>query len=283
MARKKTATKKPKKPEPVVCPFVKFTSQMVHRSKLVGAEYNPRVIEPEARAKLKANIERVGLIDGPVWNKRTGRVVGGHRRLEILDALMKTQDYMVPVNAVDLDEKTEKEQNVFLNNEMTQGQWDLDKLSEMFKDASVAIENTGFTPAQVYQWFGDAPMMQQPEQLEVLAAQMKEARERYDKIKAVCGKRDDMEFYLVIFSSQEQRNAFLDSIGLPHNRYVDGSQLAGRVLTLNGWAFQPATAQDKPGKHSITYCFENAVELAAFREDARLPESTRVVDVKREG
>lgn len=46
----------------------------------------------------------------------------------VLDALEKSSDYVLTVAAVDLDLKTEKEQNIFLNNVASQGDWDLEKL-----------------------------------------------------------------------------------------------------------------------------------------------------------
>ena len=67
--------------------FQKFTIVRVHRSRLKNAPYNPRVITPEAKDRLRKILERKGLLEALVWNVRTEHIVGGHRRLECLDAL----------------------------------------------------------------------------------------------------------------------------------------------------------------------------------------------------
>ena len=56
-------------------------------SELLPADYNPRRDlkpgDPEYE-KLKRSIEQFGYVDPVIWNKRTGRVVGGHQRLKVL-------------------------------------------------------------------------------------------------------------------------------------------------------------------------------------------------------
>jgi len=68
------------------------------------APYNPRIDlkpgDPEYEA-LKKSIERFGLVDPLIWNKRTNRLVGGHQRLKVLKDLgYETADVVV----VDLPE-----------------------------------------------------------------------------------------------------------------------------------------------------------------------------------
>ena len=40
---------------------------------LVPAPYNPRQISPEAPSGLRASVERFGLVEPVVWNRRTQR------------------------------------------------------------------------------------------------------------------------------------------------------------------------------------------------------------------
>src|SRR5689334_2792401 len=64
---------------------------------LTPAEYNPRQpLGPTDKAyrKLRRSIERFGLVEPLVWNELSGRVVGGHLRLQILKELGITE---VPV------------------------------------------------------------------------------------------------------------------------------------------------------------------------------------------
>src|SRR5690242_11236629 len=49
------------------------------RGKIQNAPYNPRIITPEARQKLKANIKSLGLMQPFIWNSTTGNLVGGHQ------------------------------------------------------------------------------------------------------------------------------------------------------------------------------------------------------------
>jgi len=79
---------------------------------LTPSDYNPRTITEEALAGLRASMGRFGLVQPVVWNRRTGRVVGGHQRLKVLLADGVDQTNVV---IVDLPESEEKALNVALN------------------------------------------------------------------------------------------------------------------------------------------------------------------------
>lgn len=111
---------------------------MVKRSDINFAHYNPRTISDEARKKLKANLKRVGLLGGIVWNKTTGNIVSGHQKVSVMDEVNRYEngnnDYNIKVEVVEMDEKTEKEQNLFMNNRSAQGEYDNDMLKDMLID-----------------------------------------------------------------------------------------------------------------------------------------------------
>lgn len=115
------------------------------RSEIHYAHYNPRKISKEAKAKLKANIKRIGLLGGVVWNENTRNLVSGHQRVAILDEInhydIQTQknDYLLRVEVVRLDETTEKEQNLFMNNRSVQGEYDRDMLQAMLHDIDYSL------------------------------------------------------------------------------------------------------------------------------------------------
>lgn len=115
------------------------------RSELNMASYNPRKISENARKRLKANLKRVGLLGGIVWNEDTGHIVSGHQRLSVMDEVNKydpetmENDYPLRVEVVHLDEKSEKEQNLFMNNRSVQGTFDDDKLKEMLRGIDVDL------------------------------------------------------------------------------------------------------------------------------------------------
>ena len=88
---------------------------------LKPAPYNPRKISPKALKGLTASIERFGLVEPIIWNKRTGYVVGGHQRLAVLRD-KKVEGTTVIV--VDMDDIEEKALNVTLNNPHIAGTFD---------------------------------------------------------------------------------------------------------------------------------------------------------------
>lgn len=90
---------------------------------LIPAPYNPRAISPEALAGLRGSVERFGLVEPVVSNRRTGRVVGGHQRLKVLQQMGETETQVV---VVDLDEMEEKALNVALNNPAIAGEFTAD-------------------------------------------------------------------------------------------------------------------------------------------------------------
>jgi len=121
-------------------------TKKVKRSVLNFASYNPRKISDKAKKALRDNIERVGLLGGIVWNKRTGNIVSGHQRVTILDEINgydgKENDYFINVEVVDLSEKEEKEQNLFMNNKNVQGEFDEETLKTIMND--IDFSNAGF-------------------------------------------------------------------------------------------------------------------------------------------
>lgn len=124
-----------------------FTSETIEiqRSDINLADYNPRSISGETRKKLKQNIKKNGLLGGLVYNLRTKTLVSGHQRISVLDELNNypDNDYLVKVEAIDVDEQREKELNVWFNNTSVQGQWDYDMLAQIIPD--IDYKNAGLT------------------------------------------------------------------------------------------------------------------------------------------
>ncbi|MCR5440220.1 MAG: ParB N-terminal domain-containing protein [Selenomonas sp.] len=117
-------------------------------SELNAATYNPRVtLEPgmEEFEKLKTSIEHFGDVEPIVWNERTGNVVGGHQRLQVLKFLGRET---ATVSVVDLGEKEEKLLNLALNK--AKGEWDNAKLEKMLCDMDTEnLDFTGFGPDEI--------------------------------------------------------------------------------------------------------------------------------------
>ena len=108
--------------------FQKSEQVTLKRSEIKNAPYNPRTISDEALTQLRKNMRRIGLLGGIVVNKRTMHIVSGHQRLKALDQLEKNEEYMIRVEMIDVDDATEKEQNIFMNSHTVQGEFDVEML-----------------------------------------------------------------------------------------------------------------------------------------------------------
>lgn len=212
----------------------RFKVETVKRSQLQNAPYNPRVITEVERRKLRAVIEKHGYVEPPVWNRRTGNLVGGHQRLAIRDSMMKTRDYELQVAVIDVSELEEKELNVALNNPEAQGAWDLEKLAVLFKEDKIEPEGAGFDMADVYRLFGDSPARDSAA-LDKVADDIRLRQQQHDAMIERNKARDDDEFYMiVVFRDGQDRADFLEALKLDDNRFQDGRVL--RRLYLEGRA-----------------------------------------------
>ena len=87
---------------------------------LVPAPYNPRTITDQAYAGLRESLQKFGLVDLLVVNKRNNRIIGGHQRFKVMqDEGVET----TPVVLVDLDEISEQMLNITLNNTQIVGEF----------------------------------------------------------------------------------------------------------------------------------------------------------------
>ena len=128
--------------------FQKFEFARVKRMEIKNAPYNPRILSREAKKRLQDVLQEEGLVAPLVWNKQTGLIVSGHQRLKIIDELEGVKDYQIDVAVIDVDEKTEKKLNIFMNNISSQGTWDEEKLLGMILDDMDLIANSGFNKSE---------------------------------------------------------------------------------------------------------------------------------------
>lgn len=201
----------------------------IQRAAMTGAPYNPRTITDAARKKLERGIRKNGLLAPIVWNKRSGFVVSGHQRLSVLDKIHGGKDYTLKVAVVDLDERAEKEANILLNNPEAQGEWDMEKLSDLLKIEdgvrAIDLDGAGFDSADIYQIFGDE-LVETTEDLEEMAERVRKSAEAMAAKKITNTSRDDSDFFLVVvFRDGEKASEFLEALGLPDNKYQDGRRL----------------------------------------------------------
>ncbi len=139
---------------------VKPDIKEVKLTDLRPAPYNPREISADALAGLRHSLEKFGMVDLLVVNRRNMRVISGHQRYKILQ---EDGVESVTVIMVDVDEIAEMAMNVTLNSQEIVGYWTsalapiLEKLRREIEDdyislrmrelreeiADMEIENTG--------------------------------------------------------------------------------------------------------------------------------------------
>jgi len=110
----------------------------------IDSENNPRVISEERKEYLKKSIDELGVIQPIVVNSRSGRLLSGHQRLNLLSDESK----QVEAWTVDLDEFKENAAIIALNNEV--GEFDDYSLSKILKDLdSEDLQLTGFSSHEI--------------------------------------------------------------------------------------------------------------------------------------
>lgn len=226
-------------------------SREVMRSQINFASYNPRKLSEDARKRLKANLKRIGLAGGIVWNEATGNLVSGHQRLSILDEIQKfnpntkDNDYPIRVEVLRLTEKEEKEQNIFMNSATAQGEFDSDLLAAMLPD--IDIDLAGLDSSDISIMMAEAPtfdtldysMASSKDFREVAPVSEAERQARIDHVKEVRaqvsqGMEDEYyegEAYVTLsFQNYANKLYFMEAIAhllpnqgiLPSDKYIKG-------------------------------------------------------------
>lgn len=116
---------------------------------LKPAPYNPRKISKQALAGLSASLHEFGDISGIVWNQRTGHLVAGHQRVELLkrkgEAVRIVENgnpyectlieehtgHRYPVRIVDWSDAQEQAANIAANNPHIAGEFEQDALDKI--------------------------------------------------------------------------------------------------------------------------------------------------------
>lgn len=208
-----------------------YDTETISRDMIKNAPYNPRIMDEKAKKRLKQNIAKHGLVAALTWNRRTGNLVGGHQRLEQLDALEKNKDYELTVCVVDVDEREEAALNVQLNNPSMQGEWDLDKLANLSEEFDLDLaDDLGFTESDIdFMFEGDDRFSQLFETKEG-----EDMRGDLEKVKAARAQsvenlkeRNNIDWYTVIvFESQADHDAFMREISIPkYEKYITEEQV----------------------------------------------------------
>lgn len=122
----------------------------IERSKIHFHPRNPRTIDNEGKKALKRSMKNFGILGGIIVNKANDYViVGGNQKVALMDEQQKYDpnnpetDYILRVEVVEMDEKTELEALTALNNPTIGGKYDWQKLAELIPD--IDYKNAGLT------------------------------------------------------------------------------------------------------------------------------------------
>ena len=201
---------------------------------LLPAEYNPRKdLKPGdlEYEKLKRSIEQFGYVEPVIWNKATGRVVGGHQRLKVLMDMGITE---VDCVVVDMPEDKEKALNIALNK--ISGEWDKDKLSLLIADlqgVDFDVSLTGFDPAEIDDLFKDSHKVKDDD-FDVDAELQKPTITKAGDIwqlgrhRLICGDSTKAETYELLMGTTKANLVITDP---PYNVNYEGS--AGKIKNDN--------------------------------------------------
>lgn len=197
------------------------------RSEINFAAYNPRKKNPKVVDALKRNFKKVGFLGGIQFNKTTSNLIGGHKRLEALDLCHNydgtpNTDYDVKVEQIEIDLKTEKEQNIFLNNKRVQGEMDMELMAELINE--IDIENAALEEYDIEMIETLVPnfKMGDNSQFKKDAESIKERTQEekeLTKLNRKATKENTTEsrlptHFTVTFKTYDEKAEFLESIGI---------------------------------------------------------------------
>ncbi len=198
---------------------------ILNRSQVNFAPYNPRKKDKKVIESLKKNFNKVGFLGGIIWNKTTGNLVGGHKRMETLDLIYnydgtKEKDYDIKVEMVEFDLKTEQEQNIYLNNKKQQGETDFELMSKLIEvididSAGLDIQDIEIIEALVPDFeFGKKDDIQNDISELNKESNKKAIKELKKNIKNNVGGSQMATHFTITFKTYEEKAEFLESIGI---------------------------------------------------------------------
>lgn len=249
----------------------KFETMEMSRAEIKGAAYNPRKIDEDARKRLKSNLKKVGLIEPLVLNKRTGNLVSGHQRLSILDDLEGSGDYSLTVSVVDLSEKEEKEQNVFLNNPSSQGYFERDLLAELIKDPEFSWDDAGLTPNDL-----NILGLESLDIDEAESPAIEDAKEKFQKgLEHTQAERKDYEAR----NSKDDPEFFITTIfrdRAAKERFLERHKLNEDTKYLSGEALEALIFHAKPIDGEVTLALHVTPEVLEIWQDTKEKAATEL-------
>lgn len=234
----------------------------IKRSQINLNPFNPKRHTDKKVQEQKKNLQRVGFLGGITWNRLTGNLIDGHRRIKALDLHYgydgtPDTDYSVKVEAVEFDEKQEKEQMTYMALGNTKADYQL--IAEYLPDIDYSVAGIdSYDLEQIQSFMPSADDVCRVESIDDLIASEEEAKQpstvanesdnsnisgsaestpeekkakikeaKQKQIEAAGERYSELTSYLTIsFSSAEEKRQFceLADIG-EEEKFVSGSKI----------------------------------------------------------
>lgn len=223
----------------------------INRTQINLNPYNPKKHTDKEIKNQLANLKKVGFNGGIKWNKVTGNLIDGHRRIKAMDMYYKYDgspetDYQVKVEAVEFDEKTEKEQLTYEALGNTRADYSL--VAEYINDidytnlglsdydinelSNFVIDINDYTPqVETYEDLITTPQVEAKDlpNYEDKKEQVKQMKQQV-KEKAIERQKNEDAFIALSFSSYEAKSAFCEIIGIdPDERFAKGENILNMI------------------------------------------------------
>lgn len=214
---------------------------VIKRSQINFAPYNPKHHSDEAVKQIRQNIKNVAFLGGIVWNATTGNLIDGHKRVTALDVIHRydgeKNDYGIKVEKVELDEKTEKEQNIFQTTSRTELDSELlsDLIGEIdYKAAGLSDDDLKLIEVEVpdFDFTETIDATDDFEKMEESKEERKKAMQK--KRKANKQKMEGANYVTITFSDFESKAYFMERFGFDqYDEFIKGERFEKMIERID--------------------------------------------------
>lgn len=239
-------------------------TKIIKRSQINLNPYNPKRHTDEQIKLQRKNLKKVGFLGGIVWNEASGNLIDGHRRIKALDIINKydgtpATDYEVKVEAVKMDDKTEKEQMLYMAVGNSKADYNLiapivDEidysnvgLSEAEYNEILKLRQTesveaipswdadfGITELEVQEKSNEEVQQEIAEKPKMTKEQVKAEKQKCDDVAAK--HHEEKDLYIILnFDNEEMKQAFCELLGISDGPFLNlRGEPVRRLLDMMG-------------------------------------------------
>ena len=204
------------------------------------ATYNPRKISETAFEELRESIDKFGFVDPIIVNLKNNVIIGGHQRYDVLmDKYMRKEignelcllelgeiGWCFPESELSISDEDEMDLCVQLN--IQSGEWDNEKLKQLFDELSVKgfdVNLTGFSDDEITKSFVEDEKISLFDESEDGESEEEAQTDATDFDRSIF-KEDVIDYMLQFHSSEDE---FIWSKFL---RYVEKNDTSQKILAL---------------------------------------------------